>query len=1134
MADLKAWADSIVGKTIADRYDVSSVLGMGGNGGVFLAGHKLLGDRAFAVKLIIPNPLAGPIEEQEQRLAREAATALAFVHPRAVQVRDFGFDRENGVMYMAMDYVEGTGLSTLLADAASHNAPGETVIELGRALGITRMILDVLETAETANVVHRDLKPSNIILTQGKGEEDIKVLDFGLAKVVDAAGGRDVPDVNGNADPGDSQLLTQPLTSSGAIMGTVQYMAPEQARGEPVDGRADIYSTGVVLYEMLSGKLPQDGANYHHLLFARAAEPAIPIEEARPDLDLTASVRAVLGYALAMKPGDRFQSAADFACAVEEAMTEAGVEPPAATVRSSRRGSSSTLKALRPPAAQPGAGEGASSSGSGWRRHVRRRRALLIGGVAAGVFAIVAGILLAALWPDGRAGLVIEGRECLERGDTEGALAALEKADRIEPLEDEALALLERARAAALLDRAREAAEAGDIAALRALLEEARALGAEGSELSPLFRLVETGRELERAERLAGERAYSRARAVLATLPAGLPGSWAERARRTAESADLELGRAAALLGAGRAPASADDAGALRAAEAALGRFLEGFPHHPSREEARATREVLLARLQAIGTAAEAPVHTGLRIETRPNGLLCRLDDRVIGRTPLETLNDLEPGTHKIEFIDLEGFESVHELDVVRGRVAHYSFDHAAAVEPERSAFAAASDADPRPAAEVARACRRYLSGFPDGTMRAEVMRILRTAELRALEEMETLRGEGAPPRLGVEQATSFLEAFPGSTHAGEVAGWLEQWRSAAREEEAERDSRERLARLLAADGVPADAREEAVREHLDRFAGAGHAARAKTMLKEHLVRQLRLPGPIVLAASAGPGGAALAFADPPGLAVCRLSSGKTEETTIPGTHDVVALAASPDGSEVYAATATGEILRWRPSSEGPPTVVAAEPQPATSLVALGGGRVVVMHEAGRRAAMLTLDDGGEAARAAFARTVKGPRLGVRSADSRLVALADERGTVSLLAIGESEEAELVWRTRVRGAVKALAFSPGGRLLAASAGREGAGTSEVWSVRDGPRKPLARHRRSSGWLALLDEEGLIMVGGVVLGPEAVATPVPLRVGAACVADGPSGYFLAASGRGGGVIADLPALVRRVLRAREER
>lgn len=505
MADLQAWADSIVGKTIAERYDVSAVLGMGGNGGVFLAGHRLLGDRAYAVKLIIPNPLAGPMEEQEQRLAREAATALAFVHPRAVQVRDFGFDRENGVMYMAMDCVEGTDLSALLAEAGSRNVPGETVFEVGRALGITRMVLDVLETAETANVVHRDLKPSNIILTRSRGEEDIKVLDFGLAKIVSAAGGQEPPDVNGGPDPADSRLLAERLTASDAIMGTVQYMAPEQARGDPVDRRADIYSTGVILYEMLTGKLPHDGANYRHLLFARAAEPAIPIGEARPDLDLALSVKVVLGYALAMKPEDRFRNAVEFACAVEEAMLEAGVEPPAATIRSSRRGSSPTLPALGIALAERDAGREAPPRGSGRRRRARRRRIAWAGTAALGVLTLAACALFVAFSRDGRANLVMKARERLANGDVAGALAALEEADRIGPIEGEGLALLKRVRAAVALvlalDRAREAAEAGDLAALRRRLEEARGLGAEGGELAPLTATLEAGDELERVER---------------------------------------------------------------------------------------------------------------------------------------------------------------------------------------------------------------------------------------------------------------------------------------------------------------------------------------------------------------------------------------------------------------------------------------------------------------------------------------------------------------------------------------------------------------------------------------------------------------------------------------------------------
>jgi len=1138
MADLKAWAESIIGKTIADRYDVSSVLGMGGNGGVFLARHKLLGDRAFAVKLIIPNPLAGPMEEQEQRLAREAATALAFVHPRAVQVRDFGFDRDNDVMYMAMDHVEGTDLSVLLAKARSGNAPGEPVIEPGRALTIIRMVLDVLEMAETANVVHRDLKPSNIILTRKQGREDIKVLDFGLAKVVRAAGGQGIPEEDDASDPADSQLLVQRLTASGAIMGTVQYMAPEQARGDPVDSRADMYSAGVILYEMITGKLPHEGANYHHLLFARAAEPAVPIGAARPDLDIPSSVRAVLDHALARDPEDRFRSAAEFATAVEGVMVEMGVDLPAATGGSSRKSSTITLLVPELPASRRHEDGDTPAKGSGWQRRARRRRIMLASLVSAGILAMAASALVAALWRDRSSILVDRARACLKKDDVAGAMAALDEATRLGPLDEEAEALMEKARAAAALDRARKAAEAGDLAALQKELDDARDLGAEAREFAPLVRLAEAGRDLARAEHLLDERSYVRARAVITSLPGGLPAPWADRAERLAASADRELARARALLGAGRAQSRSEDPETLRAAESALGRFLESFPYHPSRDEALGSREALVERLRSLRGDSGGPLAvsspTAFRMETHPAGLVCRLDGRVIGRTPLKTSETLEPGPHLIEFVDTDGFVSRHEVDAVRGRMAHHSFDHASAVAGERAAFARAVDTASHSAGAAARACRRYLSGFPRGAMRAEVTRILRAAERRAFEDIETLWRGGEKPELGIERAEKFAEDFADSAHAGEVAAWLEEWRRVAREMEAERVSRERLGALLAAEGVTADAREAAFREHLGRFTGPGAEARARGMLAEHLVRPLPLSGRLALAVKAGPGVVAVAGTDPAVLAVIRLASGETRTAAIDSTHAVVALAAAPDGREVYAATATGVVLRWRPSSGAEPEVVATMPRAPCSLVALGGGRVVVADGVRGRALVLALDGGGQVTRGDFAPAVGRPVLGTLSADGSLVAFADAPGRVTLLAVEEGEASSILWRARVRGPMKALAFSPRGRLLAASSGDDGPGETVVWSVEDGPERPVARHGRSSGWTAFLDDSGLLVVGGTVLGPESDARPVPLRVGAACVADGESGSLLAATAGGEAVIADLRALVRRVLRTREKR
>ncbi|MHC5054218.1 MAG: serine/threonine-protein kinase, partial [Planctomycetota bacterium] len=194
---LQSWVDSNIGATIAAKYEVVRCLGTGGMGGVFLAKHCLLPGSFFALKLIIPRPHSGPPDEQEKRFTREARTAMKFVHPRAAQVRDFGFDHDRGVMYMAMDYLEGRRLDQVLADAVASNSPGKAVIDPARALRITYLILDALKAAHAADVIHRDLKPGNVILVGSGAAEDVRILDFGCAKIVSAANRREPVELPG-------------------------------------------------------------------------------------------------------------------------------------------------------------------------------------------------------------------------------------------------------------------------------------------------------------------------------------------------------------------------------------------------------------------------------------------------------------------------------------------------------------------------------------------------------------------------------------------------------------------------------------------------------------------------------------------------------------------------------------------------------------------------------------------------------------------------------------------------------------------------------------------------------------------------------------------------------------------------
>ena len=224
---------SLAPGTSIGHYDVTSLLGEGGMGQVWQATDTQL-NRQVALK-ILPDAFADD-PDRLARFTREAQILASLNHPNIAQIH--GIEESEGTRALVLELVEGP----TLADRISQGP-----IPLDEALPIAKQIAEALEAAHEAGVIHRDLKPANI-----KVREDgtVKVLDFGLAKALDPA-----PDV----DPSQSPTLTAAATQMGVIMGTAAYMSPEQAKGKPVDHRADIWAFGVVLYEMLTGQRAFDG-----------------------------------------------------------------------------------------------------------------------------------------------------------------------------------------------------------------------------------------------------------------------------------------------------------------------------------------------------------------------------------------------------------------------------------------------------------------------------------------------------------------------------------------------------------------------------------------------------------------------------------------------------------------------------------------------------------------------------------------------------------------------------------------------------------------------------------------------------------------------------------------------------------
>ena len=286
--------DPFIGVTVGERYRIVSRIGVGGMGAVYRAEHTMM-RRDLAIKVLLPE--LGGKEEFARRFEREAESASRLTHPNIITVTDFGRTPE-GSLFLVMEFLAGESLSDAIAAGPMPPA---------RALAIHRQILRGLEHAHAAGIVHRDLKPENIMLVERDGQRDVvKILDFGIAKVTQ-------PQSGGEA-----------LTQAGVIFGTPEYLSPEQALGEAVDARADIYAAGVILFEMLAGRRPFESEDKVKIISMHLAHAPPRVRDVNPTVDVPLPLEQAVMQAMEKSREHRFATATAFLQALDDA--EAPVE----------------------------------------------------------------------------------------------------------------------------------------------------------------------------------------------------------------------------------------------------------------------------------------------------------------------------------------------------------------------------------------------------------------------------------------------------------------------------------------------------------------------------------------------------------------------------------------------------------------------------------------------------------------------------------------------------------------------------------------------------------------------------------------------------------------------------------------
>jgi serine/threonine protein kinase len=362
--------DPLVGTTVDGRYEVIGVLGEGGMGTVYEVRHKMLG-RAFAMKL-----LRRDIAREEDLAARfinEAKATGSIKHPHIVSITDFG-RLDDSTPYFVMELLVGQTLAQVLKAEGS--------LDTTRARAILLQLASALAQAHSSGVIHRDLKPENVFLARPAGgalaavQDDVKIVDFGAAKIL-----------------GSSRI-----TKTGIVFGTPHYMSPEQASGQPVDHRADIYALGVIMYEILTGRVPFEAETYMGVLTQHMFVRPKPPSTVRPDRVDLGGLEDITLRALEKKPEDRYQTMHGLAADLEK--TERG---------------ESVARSVRPSSLRPPSGGGTTGPGTTTRPRERVPLPAGVGGSATLSSAALVGALV---------GLLAVGVFLLLRGRTAGTGAS--------------------------------------------------------------------------------------------------------------------------------------------------------------------------------------------------------------------------------------------------------------------------------------------------------------------------------------------------------------------------------------------------------------------------------------------------------------------------------------------------------------------------------------------------------------------------------------------------------------------------------------------------------------------------------------------------------------------------------------